>query len=244
MQCTRNKCIHNSRIKSMLGTLEANLYKTLKTYAKVDKIICPSQFMMDKLKTDPLLADRLVLLYNFLNYEEFQVTEKKDYVLYFGRYSEEKGVETLLNVCKKLPEVPFVFAGGGPLEEQVIQCDNISHKGFLKGEDLRKVIANARFSVFPSEWFENCPFSVMESQMYGTPVIASDIGGVPELLKDGVTGELYEPGNGRQLEEKIRKLWKNSELCGKYTRNCQKIKFDSVEEYCDKLLDLYLELTI
>lgn len=241
-QCAKNRCIHNSSVKSLLGTLEAFLYRKLKTYQKVDKIICPSQFMMDMLGTDSLLAGKLMLLYNFLDSEAFQAKEKQDYVLYFGRYSEEKGVGTLLEVCKKLPEIPFVFAGGGPLEGQITKCKNVTNAGFLTGEELKEMIANARFSVFPSEWFENCPFSVMESQSYGTPVVASEIGGTPELVRNGITGELFEAANAKALEEKIRKLWEDENLCRRYSQNCQNIKFDSVEEYCGKLLKVYQQI--
>ena len=241
-QCTRNKCIHDSKIRSLIGTIEAKLYHSLRTYRKVDRIICPSKFMEAKLRSDPLLADKLQNIYNFLNGEKYIVAEKKDYVLYFGRFSEEKGVRTLLKVCKDLSEIPFVFAGSGPLAEELSGYPNVTNCGFLKGKKLKETIAEARFVVFPSEWYENCPFSVMESQWYGTPVIASAIGGVPELVEDGVTGELFEAGNAEELKEKITKLWNDRELCKKYTKSCLGVTFDSVEEYCNKLLKLYLQL--
>lgn len=238
-QCTSNKCIHSSKAKSLIGTIEAKLYHSLHTYGKIDKIICPSRFMEKKLRTDPILADKLETIYNFLNEEKYIAVEKRDYVLYFGRFSEEKGVRTLLKVCSDLTEIPFVFAGNGPLVEQLSGYSNVTNFGFLKGEKLKKTIAEARFVVFPSEWYENCPFSVMESQWYGTPVIASAIGGVPELVKDGVTGELFEAGNAEALKEKITKLWNDKELCRKYTENCAEVSFDTVAEYCNKLVDLY-----
>lgn len=241
-QCIRHKCIHSSFFKSILGAVEARLYYMLKTYQKIDLIICPSRFMMDMLGTNPQIAGKLMLLYNFVESEGWGTEEKREYVLYFGRYSEEKGVRTLLEVCRKLPEIPFVFAGGGPLEEQVADCGNIINRGFLSGEELRHTIANARFSVFPSEWYENCPFAVMESQEYGTPVIASYIGGIPELVKDGATGELFEAGNKNALEEKIKKLWEDDELCRQYVQNCKRIKFDSVAEYCEKIIKIYQSL--
>jgi len=237
-ECAKNRCIHNSRVKSLLGTMEAKFYQMLKTYKKIDKIICPSRFMRGKLATNPLLEDKLITLYNFLE-EESTVYEKKDYVLYFGRFSEEKGVRTLLKVCKELKEIPFIFAGSGPLEEELAECSNIKNVGFQKGETLKRLIGEARFSIFPSEWYENCPFSVMESQRYGTPLIAADIGGVPELMADQVTGELFEAGNEAELKQKIQKLWYNKELCERYAVNCRDVKFDTAKEYCIKLLDIY-----
>lgn len=238
MQCTKNCCIHNSKVKSLIGTIEAKLYDRCKTYGMVDAIICPSEFMKKQLDTNPVLAEKTIVLHNFIDAKE-QHAEKKDYVLYFGRFSEEKGTRTLLEACRALPEIPFIFAGTGPLEEQVNQAVNVENRGFVTGDALHKLIAEARFSVYPSEWYENCPFSIMESQMYGTPVLASDLGGAPELVQAGKTGELFRGGDVEELTEHIRDLWNQTELCRKYSENCKDINFDTVETYCGKMVEIY-----
>lgn len=263
-QCSKNRCIHGSRIKSLLGTIEAKYYAKRKTYGMVDVIICPSEFMKKQLDTDPLLADRTVMMHNFTDVDEGETggmdatdgdagaadmtgrkntgAVKKDYVVYFGRFSEEKGIRTLLEACRALPQIPFVYAGTGPLEEEIKGVANIENRGFVTGEALHKLIAEARFSVYPSEWYENCPFSVMESQMYGTPVLASDLGGAPELVRPGVTGDLFRGGDAQELTEHIKALWNDPELCRRYSENCKNINFDTVEEYCDKIVrNLYKE---
>lgn len=240
--CTKNKCIHNSRVKSLLGTIEAQYYKWRKTYDMVDTIICPSEFMKKQLDTNPLLASKTVMMHNFLpkaeqeDWGELRTILPGDYVLYFGRFSEEKGVNTLVEVCRNLPEICFVFAGTGPLDEKITELPNSRNVGFVRGKALQKLISEAAFSVYPSEWYENCPFSVMETQLYGTPVIASNLGGTPELVQDGVTGELFEAGNAKLLQEKIEKLWTQPELRRQYKENCKDIKFDTIEEYCDKIV--------
>ena len=239
--CVTNRCIHNSRVKSILGMMEAKLYQKLHTYGKVDQVIRPSQFMSDKLSTSPVLKDKLIVLHNFLTEEKYQVVEKKDYILYFGRYSEEKGIHTLLQVCRELSQIPFIFAGGGPLEKELQSCPNITNMGFLQGKKLKELIAEARFTIFPSEWYENCPFTVMESQWYGTPVIASAIGGVPELVQDGKTGILFEAGNAGELKGKIAELWDQKEELQCLTQNCREVSFDSAEEYCRKLEKIYTQ---
>lgn len=241
-QCSRKRCIHGSRMKSLLGTIEAVYYAKRKTYDMVDVIVCPSEFMKKQLDTDPLLADKTVMMHNFIETDlndtgQNDTDEKsKDYVLYFGRFSEEKGTGTLLEACRALPDIPFVFAGTGPLEDKVDQVPNVENRGFVTGEALRRLILNARFSVYPSEWYENCPFSVMESQMYATPVLASDLGGAPELVQAGRTGDLFRGGDIQELTEHIRALWNDPELCRKYSQNCKDINFDTVEEYCDKIV--------
>jgi len=238
--CVKYKCIHGSTVKSILGSMESWLYHGRKTYDLVDTIICPSEFMAKQLTTDFVLKDKLVVMHNFLTVlVDIEDTEKEDYVIYFGRYAKEKGIETLLKVCKSLPKISFVFAGSGPLENEVNQVANIKNVGFQSGEELKELIARARFSVYPSEWYENCPFSVMESQMYGTPVIGADIGGIPELIRQGETGELFESGNSESLREKITGLWNDGERRQKYTMGCKELIFDNIEQYCIKLLDVY-----
>ena len=256
MQCTKNCCIHDSKVKSLIGTIEAKLYDRRKTYGMVDTIICPSEFMKKQLDTNPVLAEKTIMLHNFIDAlaDKFQdesvagkqpediqdqQMDKKDYVVYFGRFSEEKGTRTLLEACKALPQIPFIFAGTGPLEEEVNQVENVENRGFVTGDALRKLIAEARFSVYPSEWYENCPFSVMESQMYGTPVLASDLGGAPELVQAGKTGELFRGGDVEELTEHIRDLWNQPELCKRYSENCQNLNFDTVEAYCGKIIRIY-----
>ncbi|MCH5258200.1 MAG: glycosyltransferase family 4 protein [Lachnospiraceae bacterium] len=256
IQCTKNRCIHNSMIKSLLGTLEAKYYARRKTYGMVDVIVCPSAFMKRQLDTDPLLADKTVVMHNFIGTNTSKQTEatdgmnvgqatpandndgrrRKDYVIYFGRFSEEKGTKTLLETCRALPDIPFVFAGTGPLEEQVNALPNVENHGFVMGEKLQELVTGARFSVHPSECYDNCPFAVMESQVYGTPVLVSDLGGAPELVQTGKTGELFRGGDVRELTEHIRALWDNPELCQRYSENCRDINFDTAEEYCDKIV--------
>ena len=148
-------------------------------------------------------------------------------------------MDTLVEVCKQLPEIPFVFAGTGPLAEQLEGMENVKNVGFQTGEALHQLIAQARFTVYPSQWYENCPFSVMESQMYGTPVLGADIGGIPELITDGVTGELFESGNANQLKEKILSLWHDRQRLTQYTDACRNVRFASVEQYCEKLMAYY-----
>jgi len=111
--------------------------------------------------------------------------------------------------------------------------------GFQTGASLEKLIREARFSVYPSEWYENCPFSVMESQMYGTPVVGANIGGIPELIEEGKTGDLFAAGNARDLRKKVKALWNDRERLQSYTEKCKDISFDDIEEYVKKLMKIY-----
>lgn len=259
-QCTKNRCIHGSLVKSVLGSIEGYYYQMRKTYGLVDRIICPSQFLYNQLARNSVLKDKLVTMHNFIDKKELErpsghvelddtQTEcecrckdiRNPYVLYFGRYSKEKGIETLVKACQLLPEVNFVFAGSGPLEELVNTVGNITNVGFQSGQDLENIIRNARFSIYPSEWYENCPFSVMESQMYGTPVLGANIGGIPELIQEDRSGVLFTSGNLEELRAKIKTLWQDENLCQKLGEKAKEMSFDTVESYCTKLLALYEE---
>lgn len=240
LNCTKGRCIHGSTARSFIGTLEASFWKLAGVYKKIDKIICCSDFMKTKLDINPLFKKKTVALHNFIDMPQMpQKTEKKDYILYFGRFSEEKGVKTLMAVCKELPQIQFVFAGTGPLKNEISGISNIKNVGFKSGKELEMLISEAEFTVYPSEWYENCPFSVMESQMYGTPVLGADIGGIPELIRVGKTGELFESGNINQLREKIVSLWEDKLKLETYTQNCKNLSFNSIERYCSDLMELY-----
>ena len=75
--------------------------------------------------------------------------------------------------------------------------------------------------------------------MYGTPVLGANIGGIPELIQVGKTGELFESGNGEELKKKILNLWDDKEMCKKYSENCKNIRFDTIDGYYGKLIKIY-----
>lgn len=264
MNCTKNRCIHGSLAKSLVGSAEAFYWKKRDTYRLIDRIVCCSSFMKEKMDTNPVFAAKTIAMHNFLSEEVSASAAKKTepgYVLYFGRYSKEKGIQTLLEACRALPQITFVFAGSGPLEEEVNALaqekrltevnpmtgtfSNVVNKGFTRGAALKELIQNALFSVYPSEWYENCPLSVMESQALGTPVIGADIGGIPELITDArtdedkATGELFESGNTQMLVKTIRSLYNDTEKRNKLTANCCMVHFDSAKEYTEKLMEIY-----
>lgn len=240
--CLKYKCLHGSTVKSLTAMLESKLYKWLGTYKIVDKVICPSRFIKEKLETRPELCGKCTVLHNFIDQVEAGEIPHGDYVLYFGRFDKEKGIETLLSVCRELPDIPFVFAGSGPLGDALSTIDNVKNVGFQSGEDLKDLICHARFTIYPSEWYENCPFSVMESQMYGVPVIGADIGGIPELIKDKETGLLFKNGDKAALKKAVYSLYHQPQLRDTYAKNCLQTEFDTLDIYGGKLLELYTSL--
>ena len=241
-KCVKYRCVHDSGMRSVLGAAEGYLYRKLHTYKKIDKIICPSEFMENELCQNPDIAGRTEVLYNFIEDIKPSKAEKKKYVVYFGRYSEEKGIKTLLKAAKALPHVKFVFCGTGEMENEINEVKNIQNLGFLSGAKLNGVIEKALFTILASECSENCPFSVMESQTLLTPVLGADIGGIPELIDEGRTGMLFECGNAEELASKIDYLWKNPDVCREMSKNCADIGYDTINEYTEKIVGVYRDL--
>ncbi len=237
--CMKHRCIHGSRVRSALGMLEAKYWNGRNTYALIDRIICCSAFMKEKLDTNLIFRDKTVALHNFVADDLPQAREKRPYVLYFGRFAAEKGIDMLQAACRELTKVQFVFAGSGSMEGELAGAPNVKYVGFQQGDALKKLIAEARFTVYPSVWYENCPLSVMESIASGTPVIGARIGGIPELIEDGKTGLLFESGNVQELTNQIRRLWDDAALRASCEAACRAQHFDTAEEYARKLLTYY-----
>lgn len=241
LNCTKGKCIHGSMVKSFIGTLEAEFWKLKGTYKYIDTMICCSEFMKKKMDTNPLYKTKTVTIHNFVGKVDNKYSKKKDYVLYFGRFSEEKGINTLIKVCKALPDIDFVFAGTGPLEDIINTVPNIENKGFVKGTQLQELIQNAKFSIYPSEWYEPFGLSIIESQECGTPVIGARIGGITELIRDDIDGRLFESGNVNELIKIVKELWDDSEKISRYTEMCMNEKRNNIEDYVFQLIRIYQE---
>lgn len=237
-RCVGRGCTRGGRAKSLVATLEAYHWKRWRVYTRLDSVICPSDYMKRKFDRVPEFAGRTVHLPNFTNLER-RTYEKGRYVLYFGAYNRDKGVATLLEVAKRHPEIAFKFAGRGPLAPSMQGIPNVEDLGFNTGDALRAIVGRATLTAAPSEWLENSPFAVLEALCSGTPVLGARIGGIPELIDEGVTGELFEFRNPDDLEAKLVALWNDPERCARYAANCATFEPMSSSKYLDALMGVY-----
>ena len=219
--------------------MDAYYWKHSAAYSYVDAIICCSQFLKEKLDTQPQFRGKTITLHNFKDIISVDDVKKKDYILEFGKLCKDKGTETLLKVAKMMPDKKFVFVGYGPAVELMSEIDNVQYLGFKSGNELNRIIAEASISVCPSEWYENCPFSVIESISYGTPVVGSLMGGIPELIREGIDGELFHTGDVKELKAKIEKILKDENTLMQYTNNCKNVNYETSETYYKKLIKIY-----
>lgn len=239
LHCVAGKCVKGSYVKSVLAALDAFYWHHSRAYGCIDQIICCSAYLKEKLDTNPVLQRKTTVIHNFSRVFSEERAEKGDYVLMFGHLSRQKGVYTLLEAARRLPAVRFLFAGIGETVEEIKKLPNAQYLGFLTGKALEDAVRRAKLTVHPSQWPENCPLSVIESVSLGTPVVASRIGGIPELVREGVTGELFEAGNAGELETILRRLLENPQLLARYEENCGPTGFETPESYYRKLMDIY-----
>jgi len=228
-------------IKSIIGCRESQRYHKKDTiYNYVSAFISPSRFLQ-KLTSSFIPENKVHVLPNYSSFSYEEEIEKKDYFLYFGRLSQEKGIYTLLHAIPKKAKI--VIAGNGPLENDVLDASKENPKiqfvGFKKGKELQELISHALCSIYPSEWYENCPLSILESLSLRTPVIGSDIGGIPELIEDEKTGLLFKPGDSEDLRAKMERILTDHSLSTSLKSNLEKYHPQKASEYIKKLLNLY-----
>ncbi|OAV75532.1 GDP-mannose-dependent alpha-mannosyltransferase [Bacteroidales bacterium Barb7] len=206
-QCTANKCSKRNIPNSLLLSAEAYFRKYFLSPADyINRFIFVSRFSRDKhIEASAAFGGKSAFLYNFTSVKNNDAVRKSDYILYFGRLSEEKGISTLTDAIEGT-RINLKIVGTGPLSDR-LKKDNpgVEFTGFKSGDELKKYIQEALFVVVPSEWYENNPMTVIESMTLGTPVIGSRIGGIPELVHDGETGFLFEAKSSAKLKEVLKK---------------------------------------
>ena len=235
------KCMKNSKLASMLAYKEAMKWSREKLESYTDAFICPSQFMQHKMAQGEFDRKKMYILCNFIDIERTRRDsyDKEDYYCFIGRLSFEKGIETLIEAARTLP-YHLKIIGGGPLADilkEKAKGANIEFTGYKEWPEIKEIVGKARFSVVPSEWYENNPLSVIEAQCLGTPVLGANIGGIPELIKEGVNGMCFESRNIMDLKNKIEKMFILNVDYKQLAKSSQ-IRYSSEKHY-NELLELY-----
>ena len=244
-----HKCVKDSYLASLTEVMEKYIHFLLGWEREnIDKYIVPSKFMARKLIDYKIPPRKIRYLHNFINSEAYQPRfGGGDYLLYFGRLSPEKGLDVLLKAMKLLPKINLKIVGDGPEYNNLmhfaskLDLGNVEFHNFLSDRQLKNVIAGCRATILPSVWFEISPNSILESYASGKPVIASKIGGIPELVHHGFTGLLFAPGSVDDCVNKITMLWKHNRfitMLGKQARTYTEQHF-TPQKYYEKLMEIY-----
>jgi len=252
----QHKCLQSSYAVSGVNLLSVYLHRLLGVLNKVDAFVCPSRFLMSKMKEGGVAESKLHHIPTFVDSARFVPQfDPGPYVLYFGRIAQEKGIETLLDafaVLKKNPRyssLQLKLAGRsnqGELEKlqhkiASARIDDVQFLGELDFEHTQKLIQGSAFVIVPSIWYDNMPNTILETFASGKPVIASDLGSLPETVQEGVTGLLFRSGDTEHLAERIAQLINNPGLIrdfGKNARRQAETEYSPGVHY-DRLMNLF-----
>ncbi len=226
-------CYRDSRLYSVPVALSELVHKVIGTWKEaVDIYIAVTKFSQEKFVEAGLPKNKVIVKPNFLINPPNPSFVYRDYILFVGRLSSEKGVETLIEAFKILlfnisKELTLKIIGEGPLKEHLekkIKSENIKNVeflGMLNHSETIEVLKNAKFLVLPSIWYEMFPMVILEAFACGKSVIASNLGALVDIISDGRTGLLFEPGNSEELASKIRWLMENENILLEMGKNAR-----------------------
>lgn len=247
--CLQQRCFKNSFWRSFLATIEMYLHhRLLKVYRKnIDLFIAPSQSMKDTVVKFGWPENKIKVLYNFSEKLQNNLMDSPgDYGLYFGRLSKEKGIDILLSALSLANrKIKLKIIGSGPEEENLKKMvkdlklgSRVKFLGPKFGEELFLEVKKAQVIFIPSIWLENMPLTLLEAMMLKKVVIASNTGGLPELIKDGQTGFLFKRGDDQDLARVIDSLDEHNLLQIGVQANLLAEEL-SVGRHLSKLLQIY-----
>ncbi len=208
-------CYRDSRTASAVVAASFGLHRMLGTWHKaVDRYFTLTEFARQKYIAAGWPAEWISVKANFVYPDPGPGQANGGYAVFVGRLSPEKGIATLLAAWQRLPEpIPLKIVGQGPQEADVRRfaaahphVEYLGHRALAESLDI---IGDASFLVMPSLWYETFGRTIIEAFAKQTPVIASRHGALAELIEDGVTGRLFEPGKAEDLAAKVAELWRH-----------------------------------
>jgi len=239
----RYRCFQNSSIKTVVLSLSLIVHHLLRTWQnQVSLYIALTEFSKNKFTEIGLTDGRIVVKPNFIktNNRPVVITKEK-FAVYVGRITPEKGIPTLLKAWDKL-NIPLRIFGDGPLKALFETTGkNVSYMGQVGRDEINKSMQLASFMVFPSEWFEGFPMTIVEAFSFGLPVISSNIGSQAEIVTDGFSGLHFRSGDPEDLVSKVNWLWNHPDEATRMGKNAR-IEYEkkyAPEWNYQQLIDIY-----
>ncbi|MBR5638401.1 MAG: glycosyltransferase [Muribaculaceae bacterium] len=250
LNCLLRRCYQDSLTISAMSTIEMIHKDFLFNYDKyINRYVFLSKRFLDThAQYREHFRKKGTILPNFMKNisDNIRVAQHKNYFLYYGRLTQEKGIKTLISAIKLLPNINFKIAGTGPLQHEIeaISGGNVEYLGFVVGDKLTSLVENAKFTIVPSECEDNNPMTIIESYGLGTPVLGARMGGIPEIIDDNNTGLVFEPFNVQSLRDAI--IWGDKIRADEYKLlSLQAHRFAqenfNPETYYDRLMIIFNE---
>lgn len=213
-KCIMNRCKNGSLADSIVVAMETFINRHKPYYKHVNMMSFQNHFTHRLYERWNFPINEAVVINNPYDVSNIKPNyEDKNYVLFFGKTDSNKGVMTLLKTASRNRDIKYVIVGVGSEDEKLKsyideeQLTNVDFKGPVWGEAMDSIIDKCAFVVVPSEWYEPSPYVILQAFAHGKPVIGSNLGGIPELVKDGNNGYLFEAGNIDDLSAKITNLY-------------------------------------
>jgi len=209
----RRRCKDGSLGASVVLAVESSAHRLGNAYDPIRTFICPSRFLLNKLREGGVYPDRLKRIPNFVDTDSIQTAEGpgEGYV-FTGRLSREKGVDTLIEAVAMVDHAELVIVGDGPEREALeslagrLAPERIQFCGHVDKDEVQTRIRSARAAVLPARWHENMPLSIIEAHAAAVPMVVTNLGGSPELIDEGKDGFIVAPDDPHQLAAALRKL--------------------------------------
>lgn len=248
----RYRCYRSSRAQSLALSAILTLHRLAGTWDRgVDAYIALTEFGREMFTRGGLPAERIFVRHNAVAETARGTYAGPRRAVFLGRLSPEKGVRVLLAAWRSLPEIPLEIIGEGPLQEELraaIASPDLAHvrlAGPLPHDEALARVAGAGMVVFPSVWYETFGFAIVEALASGVPVIASRLGAQAEVVRDGVSGLLFAPGDAGALRETVRRLATSDGLAARLADGARREfeeRFSPYASYRD-LLNVYERVT-
>ena len=218
----KHSCYRGSRLQTLVSAAVLKLHRLLGTYRRL-YYICLTEFNREKLLSlnqrgkERIRAERVFVKPNFA-WDPAGWTggaekiPRKDQYIYAARLEKLKGIRTLLEAWRELPDKPLIICGSGPEEEWVRRyveenrMTQVRLAGQLPHDQVLRLLAESRALILPTLWYEGQPMSILESYAVGTPVLASDLGNAGAMVLPGVTGFRFPPGSPEGLREAVEQV--------------------------------------
>jgi glycosyltransferase involved in cell wall biosynthesis len=215
LHSVRYGCYRGSKLGTASVALMLEAHRRAGTWkSMVDCYIALTEFARKKMIAAGLPPEKVRVKPNFVLPDPGRRTGTGQFALFVGRLEELKGISTMLQAWKRLSQpIPLVIAGDGPyapkLKAEIAEhgCSNVNYRGALSHSDIIAAMKQARFLVFPSEWYEGFPMTIAEAFACGVPVISSRLGSMEEIVQDGRTGLHFSAGDPDDLARKIEWAW-------------------------------------
>lgn len=220
-------CYRSSRVATAVAASTVAYNRRRGTWTNaVSHYIAPTRFLKNKLVAAGLEADRITVKPHFVNHDPGVMTGRRDYAIFVGRLSPEKGLVALLSAWEQLPHIQLLIVGDGPQRPELEAISrqkklNVSFEGHLPRATVLDKLRSARLLVFPSLAYESFGMGIIEAYACGVPVIASNHGAMQELVDHGNTGLLFEPGDADSLSASVRLLWTDRDLLKRTGHNAR-----------------------